>query len=98
MFIRGNIYEIRPCACECVKPTCEVPLREEMLDKVCVGREEQVVQLVHAHADGGVDVQPPTQVGAERLHLAWAEGSTKSIDLGYWFLFLVGSILQETRF
>lgn len=71
-----------------------------MLDKVCIGREEQVVQLVHAHADGGVDVQPPTQVGAERLHLAWTERkSTKSIDLGYCLFFFVdGSILQETQF
>lgn len=74
-------------ACVC-QLTCKVALREEMLDKVCISREEQVVQLVHAHADGGVDVQPPTQVGAERLHLAWRESrNTKSVGLGFFFFF-----------
>lgn len=71
--------------------TCKVALREEMLDKVCIGREEQVVQLVHAHADGGVDVQPPAQVGAERLHLAWRESrNTKAVGLGFFcFVFFL---------
>lgn len=52
----------------CVLPTSKVSLGEEVLDEVCVSREEQVVQLVYTHADHGVDVQPPTQVSAERLH------------------------------
>lgn len=64
--------------CVCVQPTGEVPLGEEVLDEVCVGGEEQVVQLVHAHADGRVDVQPSAQVGAERLHFTWTEGRTRS--------------------
>lgn len=86
-------------ACVGVKPTRKVALGEEMLDKVCVGREEQVVQLVHAHADGGVDVQTPVQVGAEGLHLAWTETrSTESIGSGFCLLFLDGSILQQTWF
>lgn len=93
---------IRVHACMCVSQlTCKVALREEMLDKVCISREEQVVQLVHAHADGGVDVQPPAQVGAERLHLAWRQSrNTKSVGWGYFFLFLFSdrSGLKETRF
>lgn len=46
-------------------------LGEEMLDEVCVCGEEQVVQLVHAHAHHHVDVQPASQVRTERLHLVW---------------------------
>ena len=42
-----------------------------MLDEVCVCGEEQVVQLVHAHAHHHVDVQPARQVRTERLHLVW---------------------------
>lgn len=79
-------------ACLC-QLTCKVALREEMLDKVCISREEQVVQLVHAHAHGGVDVQPPVQVGAERLHLAWSESRhTKSVGLGYFYYIFFKSI------
>lgn len=48
--------------------TREVSLGKEVLDKVCVSREEQVMQLVYTHANRCVDVQPPTQVRAERLH------------------------------
>lgn len=54
--------------CVCVFPTSKVSLREEVLDEVSVSGEEEVVQLVYTHADRGVDVQPPAQVGAERLH------------------------------
>lgn len=42
-----------------------------MLDEVCVCGEEQVVQLVHTHPDGGVDVQPSAQVRAERFYFTW---------------------------
>lgn len=55
----------------CAVRTCEVALGEEMLDEVCVCGEEQVVQLVHAHAHHHVDVQPASQVRTERLHLVW---------------------------
>lgn len=75
----------------CVKPTSEVPLREEVLDKVCVRREEQIVQLVDTHADGGVDVQPPAQVGAERLHFACREGR-RDDHFAAGYLFLVESM------
>lgn len=57
--------------CRCVLPTSKVSLGEEVLDKVCVSRKEQVVQFVYTHADRSVDVQPPAQVGAERLHFTW---------------------------
>lgn len=53
------------CVCVCVQPTSEVPLREEVLDEVCVSREEQVVQLVYAHADRSVDVEPSAQVSTK---------------------------------
>lgn len=79
----GNIYETHQRALVCaVQPTCKVALREEMLDKVCICWEQQVVQLVHTHADGGVDVQTPIQVGAERLHLAWTERNKHKVN---WF-------------
>lgn len=56
------------CVCVCVFPTSKVSLGEEVLDEVSVSGEEEVVQLVYTHADRSVDVQPPAQVGAERLH------------------------------
>lgn len=49
----------------CVVPTSEVSLGEEVLDEVCVSREQQVVQFVHTHAERGVDMQPSIQVRAE---------------------------------
>lgn len=52
----------------CVLNTSEVSLGEEVLDEVCVSSEEQIVELVHTHTDHCVDVQPPVQVSAERLH------------------------------
>lgn len=52
----------------CVLPTSKVSLGEEVLDEVCVSREEKVVQLVYTHAHRSVDVHPSAQVSAERLH------------------------------
>lgn len=55
-----------------------------MLDEVRVSREEQVVQLVHAHADRSVDVQPAAQVGAERLHLTWRSDGRQGRMSCFW--------------
>lgn len=54
-----------------VLPTSEMTLGEEVLDEVGVSREEQVMQFVYTHADHSVDVQPPAQVRAKRLHFTW---------------------------
>lgn len=42
-------------------------LGEEMLDEVCVHREEKVMQFVHTHANSSVDVQSTTQVRTKGL-------------------------------
>lgn len=44
-----------------------MPLGEEMLDEVCVNREEKVMEFVHTHANYSVDVQSTTQVRTEGL-------------------------------
>lgn len=43
-------------------------LGEEMLDEVCVNREEKVMQFVHIHVNYSVDVQSTTQVRTEGLY------------------------------
>lgn len=43
-------------------PTSEMSLGEEMLDEVCVNREEKVMQFVHTHVNHSVDVQSTAQV------------------------------------
>lgn len=43
-------------------PTSELSLGKEMLDEVCVNREEKVMQFVHTHVYYSVDVQSTTQV------------------------------------
>jgi len=67
--------------CVCVLSTSKVSLGEEVLDEVDVGGEEEVVQLVYAHAERVVDVKPPAQVRAERLHLAWKQRREKDVSL-----------------
>lgn len=72
-----------------VSPTSKVPLGEEVLDEVCVSGEEQVVQLVHTHAERVVDVQPPAQVGAERLHFTWKYRRRKNNNRRYKYFYLL---------
>lgn len=43
-------------------PTSKVSLGEEMLDEMCVNREEKVMQFVHTHVNYSVDVQSTTQI------------------------------------
>lgn len=49
-------------------PTSEISLGEEMLDEVCLNREEKVMQFVHTHVNYSVDVQSTTQIGTEGLY------------------------------
>lgn len=43
-------------------------LGEEMLDEVCVNREEKLMQFVHTHVNYSVDMQSSTQVWTEGLY------------------------------
>ena len=49
--------------------TSEVSLGEQVPEELRVGGEQQVVQLVHAHAHHAVDVYTAREVRTERLHL-----------------------------
>ena len=57
------------CTGGACRRTGEVSLGEQVLEELRVGGEQQVVQLVYAHAHHAVDVHTPREVSTERLHL-----------------------------